>query len=206
MSDGMVPEGYIRNCYGDLVRIDRVRPELIQEDAVVRDLIARAEALQQQIMAFKARAFDDIGAHAQLLDERYHVKVGGRRGGMQLASFDGCLKVSIATEDSITFGPELRQAKALIDGCLMRWSAGANANLVAVIEDAFAVGEKGKVRVDRVLGLRRLEIDDEEWKRAMTAIGDAVRTSRSKVAIRFYKREAPEQEYRLIVLDVARVP
>ncbi len=200
-----VPAGYIRNCYGNLIRTDRVRPELLQEDAVVRDLIARAEDLQKAIVAFKQRAFDDVVAHTQLLDERYGVKLGGRRGGMVLSSFDGCLKVAVSTEDSVCFGAELHQAKALIDSCFQRWSDGANANLVAVIDDAFAVGESGKVRVDRVLGLRRLEIDDDEWRRAMTAIGDAVRTSRSKQAIRFYRRDNPDQPWRLIVLDVARV-
>lgn len=205
MNDGTIPQEYLRNPHGDLVPTNRIRPELVQEDTLVRDLIGRAQALREQIVAFKGRAFDDIGAHVQLLDERYHVRAGGRRGGMQLTSFDDCLKVSISTEDSIAFGAELSQAKALIDGCLMRWSAGANANLVAVVEDAFSVGEGGKVRVDRVLGLRRLEIDDDEWKRAMQAIGDAVRTSRSKQAVRFYRREAPDQEWRLIVLDVARV-
>lgn len=196
---------HIENPYGDLVRRDRVRPELLLEDQVVRDLIARAEALQADIIAFKQRVFDDIGAHQALLDERYGVKLGGRRGGLRMASFDAKLMVQVSTEDSITFGAELVQAKALIDGCLTRWSEGANKNLVAVIDDAFRVGEGGKVRVDRVLGLRRLEIDDAEWKSAMTAIGDAVRTSRSKQAVRFYRRDREDEQFRLIVLDVARV-
>lgn len=203
--NAIVPDEYIENSYGNLVPRTKVRPELLLEDQVVRDLIARADALRADIVAFKARVFDDINAHQALLDERYGVRVGGRRGGLRLTSFDGRLMVSLSTEDSITFGAELVQAKALIDACLTRWSEGANANLVAVIDDAFRVGEGGKVRVDRVLGLRRLEIDDGEWRQAMTAIGDAVRTSRSKQAVRFYRRETADAEFRLIVLDVARV-
>ena len=196
---------YIENTYGDMVPRSRVRPVLLLEDQLVRDLVARAEALRADLAAFKARVFDDIGAHQALLDERYQIKVGGRRGGLQLQSYDGRLRVQLSVEDSITFGPELRQAKTLIDTCIQRWSEGANANLATVVNDAFSVGESGRVRVDRVLGLRRLEIDDAEWKLAMDAIGDAIRVSRSKAYVRFYRRETAEADFGLIVLDVARV-
>jgi hypothetical protein len=35
--------------------------------------------------------------------------------------------------------------------------------------------------------------------------GDAVRTSRSKQAVRFYRRASADAQFQLIVLDVARV-
>lgn len=196
---------YIENSYGGMVPRSAVRPELLLEDQLVRDLVARAEALQEALRAFKSLVFDDIAAHQALLDERYAIKVGGRRGGLQLHSFDGRLRVQLSIEDSITFGPELRQAKTLIDLCIQRWSEGANANLATVVNDAFSVGEGGRVRVDRVLGLRRLEISDPEWLRAMQAIGDAVRVSRSKSYVRLYRRDSDDAPFGLIVLDVARV-
>ena len=59
--------------------------------------------------------------------------------------------------------------------------------------------------MDRVLGLRRLKIDDDRWARAMAAINDAVKTERSKLYIRFYRRERPEDQFVLLVLDLARV-
>ena len=172
---------------------------------MVRDLVARAEALQAQLVDFKSRVFADIEAHQALLDERYQIRIGGKRGGLNLQSFDGRLRVQLSMEDSITFGPELRQAKTLIDGCLQRWTEGANANLAALVNDAFSVGEGGKVRVDRVLGLRRLEIDEPEWNRAMQAIADAIRVCRSKAYVRLYRRMSAEEAFQLVVLDVARV-
>lgn len=202
MSDA---EDYIENSYGDRVPRNRVRTELLLEDQVVRDLVGRAEALQAELREFKQRLFDDIGAHQALLDERYQIKIGGRRGGLQLHSFDGRLRVQVSIEDSITFGPELRAAKTLIDGCIQCWTEGANANLAAVVNDAFAVGEGGRVRIDRVLGLRRLDIDDAEWKRAMEAIADAIRVSRSKAYVRLYRRASAEAAFKLVVLDLAGV-
>jgi hypothetical protein len=74
------------------------------------------------------------------------------------------------------------------------------------VMDAFHVGENRKVRMDRVLGLRSLEIKgDPRWHRAMAAIDDAVRTERSKLYIRLYRRDRPEDKFRLIVLDLAGV-
>lgn len=196
---------YIENQYGEQIPRGRVKAELLLEDQLVRDLVARADALAGELRAFKARLLDDIAAHQALLDERYNIRTGGRRGGLQLHSFDGRLRVQVSVEDSITLGPELVQAKALIDACLVRWTEGANANLATVVNDAFAVGEGGRVRVDRVLGLRRLEIDEPEWQRAMEAINDAIRVARSKQYVRLYRRPAAEAAFQLIVLDVARV-
>ena len=39
----------------------------------------------------------------------------------------------------------------------------------------------------------------------MAAINDAVKTERSKLYIRFYRRERPEDQFVLLVLDLARV-
>ena len=70
--------------------------------------------------------------------------------------------------------------------------------------DAFDVGQQGKLRVDRILGLRRLAIDDADWLRAMEAISNAVRVVQSKRYVRFYRRTAPAGPYEQVALDLAR--
>ena len=107
--------------------------------------------------------------------------------------------------DRIAFGPELQAAKALIDQCLNRWTQDGNDNIRAIVMDAFRVDKGTEIAVDRILGLRRYNIDDEDWQRAMTAIGDAVRVVSSKSYIRFYRQDDPDGRPEIIPLNIANV-
>lgn len=181
------------------------KPEALLQEDLVRALIARADALQVQIAAFKKAAFDDIDAYMELLAEKYGIKLGGRRGGITIESLDQTLRIQVSIADSITFGPELMVAKQMVDGCITRWSAGANENLRAVVDDAFSVGADNRVRADRILGLRRLNIADEDWLRAMGAIADAVRVEHSRTYIRLYRRPTHKDQFEQITLDLSRL-
>ena len=197
--------GYLRTPDGRWMNPEFIADRTRRENQVVEDLIGEALQMQGLLSLFKAKCFDTIDTFRQELAARYGARVGGTRGGLTLHSFDGKSRVQVSEADSLTFGPELESAKALIDECLHDWTRGGNENLTAVVNDAFHVGEGRKIRMDRVLGLRRLKIDDDRWARAMAAINDAVKTERSKLYIRFYRRERPEDQFVLLVLDLARV-
>jgi len=96
-------------------------------------------------------------------------------------------------------------AKELIDECLRDWTEGARAELRALIADAFRVDQAGKIRTGSVLALRRLDITDERWLRAMQAIGDAVQVVGSKSYVRAYERNDATGQYEAISLDIAGV-
>lgn len=74
--------------------------------------------------------------------EKYGRKRGGAKGNVTFSSFDGDKQITIRVQDSLTYGPEMQIAKDLMDECMMEWSEGANANLVAIIKDAFQVDQK----------------------------------------------------------------
>ena len=155
--------------------------------------------------AAKAQAFADVHAFQALLAEKYGAPRGGDRGGVQLESFDGCMRVAISHADSIALGPELTSAKSLIDECIADWAQGANDNLKVMVDDAFATGEGGKLAIDRILGLRRLEIDDDRWKRAMVAINDAIKVVGSRSYLRIHVRATVEDRFEQLVLDFAKL-
>ncbi|MEM6727842.1 MAG: DUF3164 family protein, partial [Pseudomonadota bacterium] len=69
------------------------------------------------------------------------------------------------------------------------WSEGSNDNLKTLIFDAFQVNKEGKIDTGRVLGLRRLNIEDDKWVKAMEAVSDAVRVTGSRTYIRFYEKD-----------------
>ena len=188
----MVPERIIKSRAGDgrSPGAGHAGPGM-----ALRDLIAQEKAIMvANVDAFKA-----------LLAEKYGVKLGGRRGGLQLHTYDQTARVEVSVADAMTFGPELDAAKALIDECLTEWSEGANENLKAIVMAAFEVGEGGRVKLDRVLGLRQLDIADEKWMRAMQAINDALRVAYSRRYLRIYERADENAAFQQVVLDASRL-
>ena len=148
---------------------------------------------------------DEAEAFRALVAEKYGANKGGAKGNMTLRSFDGKFEMQVAVSEFLSFGPELQAAKGLIDICVERWSEGANDNIRALVNHAFQVNKEGRIDTGRVLGLRRLEIDDAEWNRAMDAISDAVRVTSSKTYIRFYEVNTETGTRQPIPLDLAAV-
>ncbi len=198
------PDDYMMDSAGRLVPRANVKPEDLLQDELVRKLFERARTIRAGMRQFREDADGDIRAFLDLLAEQYGAKKGGAKGNLTLATYDGCERVTIAISDTITFGPELQIAKELVDSCLTRWTEGGNANIRAVVTDAFDVGKEGKLNVSKILGLRRLSIDDEEWKRAMQAITDAVKVNASRSYIRFHERASPDSAFIQVPLDIAK--
>jgi hypothetical protein len=127
------------------------------------------------------------------------------KGNITLTSYDGRFKVERAIAETLVFDERLQVAKTIIDACIHKWAKGANANIQALVNQAFQVDKQGNVSTGRVLGLRRLAIDDAEWARAMAAIADSMKATASKAYVRFYERDDATGEYEAISLNAANV-
>ena len=198
------PDDYMTDSAGRLVPRANVKPEDLLQDELVKKLFERARSIRDGMRQFREDADSDIRAFLDLLAEQYGAKKGGAKGNLTLSTYDGRERVTIAISDTITFGPELQIAKELVDSCLTRWTEGGNANIRAVVTDAFDVGKEGKLNVSKILGLRRLSIDDEKWKRAMQAITDAVKVNASRSYIRFHERASPDAAFIQVPLDISK--
>lgn len=179
--------------------VDLARHELVLE------MVARAEAFSRLLLDFRARALADIRAFVALSSERYGVEVGGAKGNVTLLSFDGRYKVTLQVADHLVFDERLQAAKELVDQCIRAWSEGARDEIRALVEHAFQADKQGKVSTERVLGLRRLNIQDPKWLSAMRAIADSVQVASSKAYVRFYERIGEGDGWRAISLDLASV-
>lgn len=195
--------GYLMDAAGRLVPESKVKPIDLLRDQTVRDLIGKAKALSIALQAFKAQAFGDIGAFVTASAEQYDVKLGGEKGNVSLHSFDGRYKIVRQVQENIRFDERLKAAKALIDECITDWSAGSSENIMVLVNDAFAVDREGDVNTNRVLGLRRLNITDPKWLRAMQAIGDSLNVIGSRSYVRLYERVGDSDRYQPIPLDLA---
>ena len=203
-SPAAVPDGYMRDARGRLVPTALVKPEQLLEDELVRGLHERAQAVSGALREFLEQSLADIEALLGILADKYSVNLGGERGNLTLDTYDGALIVQVSIGDQIDLGPELQVAKALIDGCIHRWSKGASIELQAIVNDAFDIDKKGKLNVGRILGLRRMNIDDPDWRKAMDAIGNATRVVRSKRYLRLYRKTGDKAKQQ-VPLDLASV-
>ena len=195
---------YRQDAKGNLIPLENIKETDLLRDELVMEIVAKAQAVRDNIAAFKQSAMDDIAAFAQLSAEKYGAKLGGAKGNIRLMSFDGAYRIALAMQDTLTFDERLAAAKALIDECINEWTADSRPELKALINDAFQVDKEGNISTTRVLGLRRLSIDDEKWHRAMEALSDSVQVQTSKPFVRVYQRGA-DGEYSLMSLDIAKV-
>ncbi len=174
-------------------------------DQTIDIVTGHAAELSDRISRFKGHTFDDVYACVDLLKEKYGVKVGGKKGNIELVSFDGCSKVQISIADHIAFGPELQIAKALIDECIDDWSTGARDEIRALVSHAFETEKVGHINREALFSLRRMKIDDPKWIRAMEAITDSMRIIGSRAYVRIYRRPDAQSGWEMIPLNIAAV-
>lgn len=200
-----IPPGYWENAKGNLVPDSLVKPIDKLRDQLVKELCSFAEVKSTDMTKFKLKTLGDVHAFIETSTEQYGVKTGGKKGNVTLMTFDGKQKVVLQMQDRITFGEQLQAAKLLIDKCVIRWSAGSNDNIKVLVNDAFQVDKEGLINTGRVLGLLRLDIQDEDWKLAMKAIADSRQVADTKPYLRFYKRADVSGDWKAISLDMAAV-
>lgn len=196
---------YVQDARGRLIPESRVKPIDLLRDQTVMRIIERGKALATQLAEFKADSFADVNTFVDVSLAEYQVKTRGTKGNLTLMTFDGRYKIVRQIAEHIQFDERLQAAKELIDTCLRRWTLDSDDKVKALINDAFQVDKEGRISTSRVLGLRRIHIEDEDWTRAMNAIADSIRVTGTKPYIRLYERVGDTEEYRAISLDLASV-
>jgi hypothetical protein len=197
MSDQFMTDSQGRQVPVGLVKeIDKLR------DQTVRRIAEEAMKMKETLEGFKRRIRDDIYAFVGLSAEQYGKAWGGKKGNITLTTYDGTYRLVVAVDDTITFDERLQVARELIGDCIKKWSDGSRDEIRILVQDAFQVDKAGKVSTGRVLGLRRLDIHDPDWQKAMAAITESIQISGNKQYLRFYERDE-QGKYIQIPLDVA---
>lgn len=200
-----VPEGFRLDAQGRHVPESMIKPLDLMRDELVMAIVGKTQELNLALVDFKAKVFGEVDALVAVAADEYGAKLGGAKGNVTLFSYDGRYKVVRAKADNIRFDERLQGAKALIDECLQEWVKGSRPEIITLINDAFKVDQAGNIRTGSVLALRRLEITDERWTRAMQAISDAVTVVTTSSYVRVYERVGDTDQYQPISLDIAKV-
>ena len=208
-----IPEGYKKNALGHLVPIASIREQDLLRDEVARRVAAKWMELHEKMKALKAETFADVNDIIRISGDKYGVGLGGEKGGVTIATYDGSIKLVRSVADVITFTEEIESAKALIERCLDRWSetavtadsAAGIQNLRAIAGRAFAKNRNGNLKKNDVLDFLRTDIDDPDWKQAQQAIRDSIHVSGTSTYIRLYVRKGEAGPHVGIPLDIASV-
>lgn len=199
---------YMRDSRGALLSVASVKPADKLQDEMVRKVLGFALGLSGQVARFKEHTLGDVLAFDQLLEQQYQVVKRGNRpegkGNRTYMSYDGLFRVSIQVADSIDFGPELQIAKALLDECMIEFTADARPEIRSIITRAFNTAQEGKVNRSDIFMLLRIESEDERWNRAMEAIRAAMRVVSRKEYIRFGMRSDAKADWTSVTIDLAQ--
>lgn len=202
MQGNAVPEGYLKDSQGRLVPLEMIKEIDAVRNDLVLEIVGKATEVSQRLEAFKHGAMGDVASFVELSLEKYGVQLGGTKGNVTLTSYDGQYKVQLAIAEHLIFDERLQAAKVLIDECLHAWTETSRPEIRVLINDAFQVDKAGNINTNRVLGLRRLDIKDAKWQKAMQAIGDSLQVADSKEYMRIYCRQG-DGSYKQLSLDIA---
>jgi len=195
-------EEFMTDSQGRQVPTKLIKEIDILRHQAVTNIANEAMKMKSVLVDFKAKVRDEIYSFVEKSAAGYGVKWGGKKGNISLLSYDGRFKLVIAMNDNVTFDERLQVARELIGKCLDKWSKGSRPEIRLLVNDAFQVDKAGKISTARVLGLRRLDIQDLEWQKAMTAITESLQITGTKQYLRVYERDK-NGEYQMIPLDVA---
>lgn len=195
-------EKFMTDPQGRLIPVEMVKDVDKLRDQTISDIMAKTFAMRDALRAFKEEVWSNIQEFISLSAEEYGVSWGGKKGNITLTTYDARYKVVVAINDNLQFNEKLQVAKQLIDECIQAWSSDARPELKALVDNAFAVDKQGNISTTRVLGLRRVNITDEKWLKAMQAITDSIQVVSSKRYMRFYTR-LQDGSYQQIPLDIS---
>ncbi len=174
------------------------------EDRDVAKLQKKAVTISKQLSDLLLATEKMFLNHLERLAKEYAVPPVSGKGNMTMRTFDGTQSVKCKVYQRIVFDARLNTAKELVDKCISKWAQGADQKLKAIVSDAFKVDKEGAVDPKALLRLKKLKIDDADWRIAMKMGDDSMTLVSSKKHYQFFIRETPEAEWKTINLSFGR--
>ncbi|BBO84507.1 sulfate transporter [Desulfosarcina ovata subsp. sediminis] len=173
-------------------------------DRVVGKLSRRAKQLSEQLANFKGDIFAEIDSLITEMKALYGEDHRTDVGNKVLSDFSNTLKVEIKVNKILEFDQRISLAKEIIDECIKRWSKGGDEKVKLLVDHAFQVDKKGNLDRDRLLSLRKLEIRDTDWRKAMDIIADSLKVTGARSYVRFLAKDDSGM-WRTVPLDIAQL-
>jgi hypothetical protein len=194
----------MRNAIGQDIPVHMVKEIDKLRDEFVRETVADFERISAMLAELKSRTEKNLDAFMEISAGRYGERLGGKRGGVVLFSYDGKYKLVRQYADYIVFDEGLSVAKEMLDRYLNSKLESADADLRMLIDRAFRPNSAGRLSTSSILGLRSVAINDPHWISAMHAISESLKVVSSKSYVRAYKQDE-EGNWRPVCVDYPSV-
>jgi hypothetical protein len=168
------------------VPVKHISSEDKRRDTVVEGLIAEAIRTQMIIKSAKEAMLAQLAKYLEDVAGEYGESW---QGNARIRNFSQDKEVEISVAKLLTFDETLQVAKTKIDNCIVKWAAGSNTKIIALVNQAFQVNQKGQVDVKSLLRLPGLKIEDPDWIEAMDLVKDSVTVESTRQYINFRTRD-----------------
>lgn len=166
-------------------------------DKMVNDVVGTAAMLRNLLIEAKRTMGKKISDYLESVADSYGESW---EGNAKIRDYSHTLEIEVKKAKLLAFDETLNIAKTKIDKCIERWSNNARKEIIALVNQAFQVNQKGQMDVKALLKLPRLEIDDFEWREAMEIIQNAVTVHATKTYLNFRVKDE-SGEWSTIVLN-----
>ena len=169
------------------VPLKHVSIEAQKRDKFVEEMTDSAQRLQTLIIAYKADMQKRLAEYLEEVAENYGEDWAGNA---KIRNFSQDKQVELKQALRLTFDETLSVAKAKVDKCIARWAKGSSSEIVALVNQAFAVDRKGQVDVKAMLKLTDLAIEDPTWVEAMEIVKKSITVESTKQYMNFHLKDS----------------
>lgn len=199
--------GFWLDGKGDATHPDNVRAADKIKDEMIEKLCNEAMHLSDEISAFKKKSNEQVEAYFAILLQDYGINAKAKsvKGNITIENFSSTFKVALSVSDNLQFDERIQIAKSLVDEFLIDETKDSSPAIRTLITKAFEVDKKGNIDANKIFALKRYDIQDERWNKAMSIIDESKKVAFARSYIRFYIREHTNNEWELVPLNIAGV-
>jgi hypothetical protein len=193
------------DAQGQAVPVAYVKPYDRERDRVARRVLKRWQDQRDRLVRLKSETLADI-ARLQAFGAAQETKVGGAKGNVQFSSFDGQIRVRLDARTMVEFDDRFNQAKDLILSYADELAgATGERDIATIIRAALTPSAGGMLARSRVIGLLRLNIQADKWRRAMDLLRECQFVKSGKSYIYVETRASSDSDFEMIPLDIAAI-
>lgn len=161
-----------------------IQPQDKKRDRMVESIIKRVSKLSAKLASEKTEIVAAIEKYLKELAKDNKVRENWK-GNIIIYNFSQNLCIERRINETISFDERLQMVKTTIDKWLNDRLKNIDELIAKVISQAFSVDKQGRINTAMLLKLRKLDIQDHEWKKAMELLDESIFVKSSKMALRF---------------------
>ena len=184
-----------------------VKPIDKKRDKLVESIIKRVTKLSAKLADEKVEIVAAVEKYLKELAKDSKVREGWK-GNIILYNFSQNLCIERRINETISFDERLQMVKTTIDKWLNERLRNVDEVVAKLISQAFSVDKQGRINTTMLLKLKKLDIKDKEWVKAMEMLDESIFVKSSKMALRFRSRntEVAENGWSEFILNFNEIP